>query len=102
MLIICEQVIKLDEFVALSEGLLARMEPVIAQAIAQSGVPPAEITSVEIIGGSTRLGFVKVAPLSPQKKLAPKLVPALSQRIIRNASNSPSFSRVSSRAWRTS
>jgi heat shock protein 4 len=49
----------LDEFVADCEPLLARMTPVLMQAIAQSGLAPADINTIEIIGGSTRLGFVK-------------------------------------------
>jgi len=51
--------VTLDEFITESEPLLARMAPPIMQAIAQSGITPADITTVEIIGGSTRLGFVK-------------------------------------------
>lgn len=49
----------LDDFKAGAEPLLARMMPVMQSAVEQSGIPPAEIATVEIVGGSTRLGFVK-------------------------------------------
>jgi heat shock protein 4 len=49
----------LDEYVADCEPLLARMAAPLMQAVAQSGVAPQDIATVEIVGGSTRLGFVK-------------------------------------------
>jgi heat shock 70kDa protein 4 len=49
----------LDEFVSDCEALLSSMTPPIMQALTQSNIPPAEIGTVEIIGGTTRLGFVK-------------------------------------------
>jgi len=49
----------LDDFVAAAEPLLDRLAPCIMQCLAQSGIPPAEICAVELVGGSTRLGFVK-------------------------------------------
>jgi len=51
--------LKLDEYVADCEPLLARMAAPLMQAVAQSGVAPQDIATVEIVGGSTRLGFVK-------------------------------------------
>jgi heat shock protein 4 len=49
----------LEEFVTDSEPLLAAMTPPIMQALTQSKIAPADLSTVEIIGGSTRLGFVK-------------------------------------------
>jgi len=49
----------LAEFVEDSEPLLARLHAPIAQALAQSGLEASEVSHVEIVGGSTRLGFVK-------------------------------------------
>jgi heat shock protein 4 len=54
-----DMTLKLDEFVASAEPLLARLTPAIMQALAASGIAPADIATVEIVGGSTRLGFVK-------------------------------------------
>jgi len=50
---------KLEEFVTDAESLLAAMATPIMQALTQSGIAPADLGTVEIIGGSTRLGFVK-------------------------------------------
>ena len=49
----------LEEFIADAEPLLAAIAAPLMQAVAQSGIAPAEIATVEIVGGSTRLGFVK-------------------------------------------
>lgn len=49
----------LADYMADCEPLLARMTAPLMQAVAQSGVSPQEIATVEIVGGSTRLGFVK-------------------------------------------
>ena len=56
----CVCAIKLKDFIEASESLLARMVPPIMQALGESGLPPADIATVEIVGGTTRLGFVKV------------------------------------------
>lgn len=49
----------IEEFKSAAESLLARLEAPIHAALAQSGFAPDEISSVEIVGGSTRIGFVK-------------------------------------------
>ena len=47
--------LKLDDFKEASEPLLARMVPVLEEVIAESGIAPVDITTVEIVGGSTAL-----------------------------------------------
>lgn len=49
----------LDEFKELSAPLLDRLAAPIQQCLAESGLAATDFDSVEIVGGSTRLGFVK-------------------------------------------
>ncbi len=43
--------VTLAEFIEDSEPLLARLTPPIMKALVAAGIPPAEIATVEIVGG---------------------------------------------------
>jgi len=49
----------LEELMEMAEPLLARLEGPIREALETAGLTPADLSSVEIVGGSTRLEFVK-------------------------------------------
>jgi len=49
----------LENLMEMAEPLLARLEVPIREALEVAGLTPAELSSVEIVGGSTRLEFVK-------------------------------------------
>lgn len=51
--------VTLEQFEALIEPLLARLSGPIEQALADAGVTKAQLTSVEIVGGGTRVASVK-------------------------------------------
>mmetsp|Transcript_14890 Transcript_14890/g.31228 ORF Transcript_14890/g.31228 Transcript_14890/m.31228 type:complete len:858 (-) Transcript_14890:427-3000(-) len=49
----------LEKLMEMAEPLLARLERPIREALATAGLAPGDLASVEIVGGSTRLEFVK-------------------------------------------
>lgn len=51
--------LKSDEYEAMCAPLVARMEAPIVKALAEAKMTSADLASVEIVGGSTRIGFVK-------------------------------------------
>lgn len=52
--------LKADEYKALCEPLLARLAGPIERALAEAGVKGSDLTSVEIVGGATRVSSVKL------------------------------------------
>merc|ERR1719183_2371406 len=51
--------IKADKYEEMCAPLLAKLEPPIARALAEAGLSASDLASVEIVGGSTRIGCVK-------------------------------------------
>lgn len=51
--------LKADEYEAMCAPLLARLEGPLKKALAEAGLTASDLSSVEIVGGSTRIGFVK-------------------------------------------
>lgn len=51
--------LKAEEYKTLSEPLLARLAAPVERALAEAGVKASDLLSVEIVGGSTRVGSVK-------------------------------------------
>lgn len=51
--------LKADEYEALCAPLLARLAEPVKKALAETGLKPAELAGVEIVGGSTRIGCIK-------------------------------------------
>jgi len=48
-----------EEYEKLCEPLLARLAEPVKKALAETGLAPADLSSVEIVGGSTRIGCIK-------------------------------------------
>jgi len=51
--------LKADEYAQMSAPLVARLEAPIKKALEEAGLTSKDLSSVEIVGGSTRIGFVK-------------------------------------------
>jgi heat shock 70kDa protein 4 len=51
--------LKADEYEAMCAPLLARLEAPLKKALAEAGLTSNDLSSVELVGGSTRIGFVK-------------------------------------------
>jgi len=52
-------ILKAEEYEAMCAPLIARLKAPIERALAEAKVQPSDLASVEIVGGSTRVGFVK-------------------------------------------
>jgi len=51
--------LKAEEYENISAPLLARLNPPIQSALTEAGVKPSDLDSIEIVGGSTRIGCIK-------------------------------------------
>jgi len=51
--------LKADEYEAMCAPLIARLEDPVKKTLAEAGLAASDLSSVEIVGGSTRIGFVK-------------------------------------------